>query len=381
MVDISKIKIDGITQEEVNQFSPILVKFFDSYSQKPTEADFQEWLSGELKNSIANKSDSEVQIITEQIIQGVDNFSDNLQSLNKACDVGQGKECWLADTLAEFAEKNNVDVQTYGKHLTDIYQALNDGNQAVMNAIDSNCGTIKFNFDDVVDEKIISKNEWNPMNTAALAMDISKQASVSGYANTALGTGLNLALKAIEGEEITNPVVIAKAISSGKDDEIKKVAAGALKVAIDKNIFPIIPKDIPVNTISAISSLGIENTKILSYLGIGRITSLQALDLTARNYVALVSGLGCEKIGATIGASIFSFVPVFGTAVGGVIGGLVGRMAGNKVAETVKKGVEKVKSVAVSVAKKTWSVVKSTVKSVGSVARSIGRAVCSFFGF
>lgn len=381
MVDISKIKIEGITQEEVSKFTPVLRNFIESYASNREELTFDEWLLVELQKNFPTKSNSEVQVITDQIIQGVENFSDNLKSLDKAREAGQVKASWLADTLAEFAEKNNVDVQTYGKHLSDIYQALNDGNQAVMNAIDSNGGTIKFNFDDVIDAKIISQNEWNPLSTAALAINLGKQAEVSGFANTALSTGLNLALQAVEGEKITNPAVIAKAISSGKDDEIKKVAAGALKVAIDKNIFPTIPKDISVNTLSAISSLGIENTKILSYLGIGRITSLQALDLTARNYVALVSGLGCEKIGATIGASMFSFVPVIGTAIGGVIGGLVGRMAGNKVAETVQKGVEKVKSVAVSVAKKTWSVVKSAVKSFGSTVRSVGRAICSFLGF
>ena len=144
---------------------------------------------------------------------------------------------------------------------------------------------------------------------------------------------------------------------------------------------PNVPKTVSANTIANISALGIENVKILYSLGIGAISPLQAIDLTARNYVALVAGISFEKIGAGLGASMFSFIPVFGTAFGGIVGGLVGRIAGNKVAQTVHKGITKVASVAVSVAKQTWNAISYGVKSVARGIRSIGRAIASFLGF
>lgn len=376
------ISIDGFDDRSVKEFATILNQFLIAYTKKSSEVDFEEWLNHELHNYLDDKSDDDIKLLTSQIVQGVDSFSSNLQSLKSAIERGNSKEDWLIHNLKSFATQKNLDLPTFGNHLIGIYCALYGNNQAIVNALQSGSdGIIKIAPDNVLDDTIISDNQWNNLNTSALIIDIAKQTSFNDLANNALSTGINLALKSAETKNSSGLAVISKALTSGNDDEIKKTAATALNVAVQHGIFSTIPKDIPVNVLSGISAMGIENTKIFYHAGTGQFSALQAIDLTARNYVALVSGFSCEKIGASIGASVLSFIPVVGTTVGGIVGGLVGRLAGNKITQTIKRGVAKVKSFAVSVAKSTWHNITSSVKAVGRGIKSIGRAIASFFGF
>ena len=376
------VSIDGFDEKSVQKFAPILRQFLIAYTEKSTEINFEDWLNRELHSHLNDKSDVDIKLLTSQIVQGVDSFSDNLQALNSAIESGVSKEDWLIHNLKAVATQNNLEPHDFANHLTQIYHALHDTNQAIVDALQSNSGgIIKLNADSVLADKIIPDNQWNNLNTSALVVDIAKQTSFNDLANNALSTGINLALNSTEAENNSNLVAISKALLSGNDDEIKKTASAALNVAINRGIFPSVPKDIPANVFSSISAMGIENAKIFYHAGTGQLSPLQAIDLTARNYVALVSGFSCEKIGASIGASVLSFIPVVGTTVGGIVGGLVGRFAGNKITQTIKRGVAKVKSVAVSVAKSTWYTITSSVKAIGRGIKSVGRAIASFFGF
>ena len=376
------ISIDGFDETSIKQFTPILNQFLTAYTEKSPEINFEDWLNRELRNHLDNKSDADIKLLTSQIVQGVDSFSDNLQSLNSAIESGFSKEDWLIHNLKAVAIQNNLEPHDFGNHLIQIYHALHDTNLAIVDALQSNSGgIIKLNADNVLDDNIIPDNHWNNINTSALVVDIAKQTAFNDLANNALSTGINLALNPAEVESASNLVAISKSLLSSNDDEIKKTASAALNVAIHRGIFPAVSKDIPANVFSSISAMGIENAKIFYHAGTGQLSPLQAIDLTARNYVALVSGFSCEKIGASIGASVLSFIPVVGTTVGGIVGGLVGRFAGNKITQTIKRGVAKVKSVAVSVAKSTWHTITSSVKAIGRSIKSVGRAIASFFGF
>lgn len=375
------IQVEGFNRDNVKEFAPIIKEFFSSYSEKPAEESFEEWLEKELGNHLTDKSDSDIRSLITEIINGVDSFNSNLQCLNSAIDSGITKEAWLVEQLRIVADKNNVAIDTFGTHLEQINQALTENNRSIIEVLNSNGGIIKVNFDESVKLERVDSIQWNELKTSALTISIAKQASLNSVGSTALSTGLNLALDSDENVAISNAEFISRALLSDKDDEIKKTTAAALSVAVNRGLFPVVPESVTGSTIANISALGIENTKILYSLGSGNISALKAIDFTARNYVALVSGLSCEKIGAGIGASLFSFVPVIGTTVGGIVGGFVGRIAGNKITQGIKKGIAKVTSVAVSVAKSTWRAVSSTVKSVGREIRSVGRAIATFFGF
>ncbi len=374
------VKIEGITEDDVNKLRPVVQQFLTSYAEKPADVQLETWLENELKTSLADRTEKEISKLSHELIEGVKIFQENAQSLERACNNGQTKEEWLKDRLQAVAKEKVVDMQEYGKYLSLLNQAMTDSNQAMMEAIQSKGGTIKLDGASHMLE-MPSNIEWNPYNTAALALNIGKHASLAGIGGAALSTGFKLGMKAARGEDIKGADVISAALLSGNDQEIKSAAAGALQVGIDRGFIPLLPKNLPASSVSNIACLGIENARTFALLADGKISTIQALENVARGSVATVSGLSCEGIGATIGASLLSFVPVVGTTVGGIVGGLVGRMAGSKIGQAIHKGIEKIKPVAVSVAKTTWNAVKSTAKAVGGFVKSAARKIASFLGF
>ena len=376
------IIVEGITAKEVNQFAPILQSFMQSYANKPDDVKIEDWLTAELQNHLADKSAEEIQSITADIVQGVDSFTNNLQALNEACDNGTTKEIWFADQLKLAYENGDVDTQTFGQHLFQMQLSLFNSNKSIIEAMQTKDGTVvaqPYEYED------INKIQVDKLGISNLSQLIAKQSSLSGVANATLDYGINLALSADHVKQIENAEIVYNALTSGKDEDIKKAASAALVVAQEKGIVPPLPDNIPqylqTRTLAGITSLGIENTKIFSSFAGGSISSLKALECLSRNTISLFASISCEKIGATVGASLFSFVPVVGTTIGAIAGGLVGRMVDNKIAQTVKKGVEKIASTAKAVVKTAWNTVTSTVKSAVSTIKSVGRSVAGFFGF
>ena len=374
------VHIDGLNQNTVQQFSPIVAKFLEDYSMKPKDVAFDIWLTEELEHHLSEESLSESKSVTTDLIAGVDSFNHDLQTLDSTIANGQTKEAWFAKQIQTAASDAEVDTQALGRHLYQIEQTLLANNNAVMDAINSTAGgTIQIQSIALNDAEC--PTQWNAFTISALAFQTAKQAEITGLGNTALSIGLKLSLKYVTEEQSNYSDHISKTLTVANDDEIKKTAAAALKVAIERGIFPTLPKKIPNRSIGYISSFGIEQSKILHSLGAGQISSLTAVDLTARNYVAIIAGFSCQKVGASLGAAMFSCIPVVGTAVGGIVGGVVGHIVDSQISKTVKKGIAKIKPVVVSVAKSAWRVVTSSVKAIGNGIKSVGRAIAKFFGF
>ncbi|MBO4780389.1 MAG: hypothetical protein J5497_07120 [Selenomonadaceae bacterium] len=374
--------ISGIDSESVKQLAPIVQTFLESYSNKPSELPTDDWLRQELRRHLELKTSEEIVHIAEGISQEVKEFSSNLISLNEACEDGETKEAWFAHKLIAFARESNIDTQIFGKHLYEIDKALFVGNELIIRALQSDkSGILELNSKSVINALNIPFNSLYNSNTA---LNIAKQASVTGVANSALGYGLNLAFTAEDIEGLKKAPIIAKAFYSNDDDDIKKVASAALVVAYEKKLLPPIPSELStqasVRTLTGITSFGIENVKIFSRLSAGNISSLNALECFARNSITLFTGISCEKIGTGIGASLFSFIPVVGTTVGAVAGGPVGCMIDSEIVNTIKNGVKKIHPIAKAVATATWQTVKSVVSTASNAITSFGKAIGSFFG-
>ena len=376
-----EVTIAGFTEADVQKMMPIVRQFLSSYAEKPKETSMLDWLGSELKKSLEEKSPEEIMELSAGIIRGVEKFTQNLSDLNTACDNGQTKENWLRENLKAAAEEKGLSVEEYGGYLANVNRAISDSNQAMMDAIESKGGTISLDIDATREEVPAPAEGWNQYNTAALALAIGKQASLSGIGGAALTTGFNLAFRAAKGEPISGASVIEAALASGSDEEVKEAAAGALKVGIERGYVPFLPKNISAGAVANIACIGVENMKVFSQYSRGEINGVQALERMARNAVATVTGLSCEGMGTAIGATLFSFVPVVGTTVGGIIGGLVGRLASTKIGQAVQAGIQKIRPVAVQVAKTTWNTVKNVASKAWNAVKSAGRAIASFFGF
>ena len=372
----SQIKIKGFGEEEVKKIAPVVQDFVLSYAEKPDEVSDSQWLQDKLSQKLQDKTQEEISKISQELLDGVADFDDNLKSLNNACSEGKTKEEWLADKFQNVLA--NKGMSEYGDKLAEIYRIVDGSNQAMMNALEKERGTIDITPNA---EPFINTDGWNRYNTRELAIDIGKQAALSGIGNAAMSTGIQLAEKVANGESISTSEVVKTAFVTGRDTGLKVAATGALKVGVEKGLIPAFAVDTSNKLLATTASSGIENARTLLKVATGNISTVQALEQLSRTSVVSVAGLSLVKTGATLGASIGSVVPVVGSTIGAAIGGVVGYVAETKIGNAITTGVKKIKSVAVSVAKSTWNTVKSTVKSVGRAIASVGRSIASFFGF
>ncbi|MBE6105024.1 hypothetical protein [Anaerovibrio lipolyticus] len=235
----------------------------------------------------------------------------------------------------------------------------------------------------VQEKGTIVGQDWNSFTNRQLAINISKQAAVTGMGAAALGTGFHLAYKVFNGEEIKGSEVVQTAIVTGADAGVKAATAGALKVGAEKGLIPLLTKGTPLGLITNIACVGIENAKVMFKLAKGEITGLQAADLMGRTTTSMVGGLTAAGFGMGKGTAIgLALGGPIGAAIGGFVGGTVSYMAGSAVGDLVYSGVKKVGSVAKSCASAAWSGIKSVgsgiFSGVGSVVSGVGNAISSF---
>ena len=256
------IIVAGIDSENVEQLAPIMQTFLESYTNKPSELQTDDWLCQELQKHLETKSSEEISLITEEISKGVKEFSTNLDSLNKACENGGTKEAWFAHKLIAFARESNIDEQIFGRHLYEMDKVLSVSNELIIKALQAD-------KDSILEPKSViemSNIPFNRLYNSNVALSIAKQASITGIANSALDYGLNLAFTAENIKSLKNAHIIAKAFYSNNDEDIKRAASAALVVAYEKKLLPPIPGDLSaqasIRTLTGITSFGFENVGV-----------------------------------------------------------------------------------------------------------------------
>lgn len=216
--------------------------------------------------------------------------------------------------------------------------------------------------------------DWSEYAAKDLAKGIAGEVGKSCLMGAAVGAGMNVLSKVVQGEPIDGEEVIETAIASGADFGVKTAVAGGLKVAAEKEIISVIPKGTPAGTLANIAFVAVENVKILGKVATGELIIKEGVDKMQQTTAACVAGLAASTKGAALGVAVGSVLGPIGSAVGGFVGGCVGYMAGSKVGETVVKGFQKVRDTA-------KSFVKSTVSKVGSAVGGFVRGVAGLFGF
>ena len=222
----------------------------------------------------------------------------------------------------------------------------------------------------VQQKELLPKMDWNSYQPRELALNIGKQAGQAGIQAALIGAGIHLAKKAFDGEKIEADEVVKTALETGSDTSVKLAAGGALKVAAEKGVLPILSPGIPGGTIAKIACVAVENVKIFMEVAKGEMTMSEALEHMGRTSVAMYAGLSAGGVGAGIGAMALSFIPVVGPIVGGIVGGIAGYTAGSKVGEFVFNGVKKVAGKVKEKLKSGAETIKSAV--IGLKERILG---------
>lgn len=183
---------------------------------------------------------------------------------------------------------------------------------------------------------------WNEYALKDLAKGIGKQAGYAALQGAVIGSGIEVAQKLYNGEEIEADEVIQKAVESGADLGVKAAAAGALKVGVEKEIIKIIPKGTPASTFANIAHVAVENLKIFGKVATGELSVHEGIEKMEETTISAAAGLIAMAEGTAVGAAAGAIFGPFGSAIGGFIGGSIGYMTGSKAGENAVKGFRKV---------------------------------------
>lgn len=232
------------------------------------------------------------------------------------------------------------------------------------------------------EDGVLPTMDYSHFKTKDLAMSIGKNAGAMALQSAAVTTGLTIANKVFNGEEIEADEMVEIAIKSGADTGVKTVTAGTMQVAIRKGIIKFIPKSTPAGVIANIACVGIENIKIIYRIATGQLSITKGLDQMGRTTTSMVAGLWGMAKGTGIGAAMTAWIPVIGPVLAvatGFIGGMVGYFCGSKVGDTIYNTGKKVANAAKTVAKAAWNGIKSAGRAIGEGIKSVARGIVGLF--
>ncbi|MCD8105013.1 MAG: hypothetical protein LUF35_08450 [Lachnospiraceae bacterium] len=109
-----------ITEKEAYTLKELFKRNLQSYKEKEPSVSDQEWLAKMFHREIPDITEEEAQMDSEEIVEAIHTFDENLTSVNKASEQGVSKESWLADRIQDASV--GMAVQEYGARL----QALDD---------------------------------------------------------------------------------------------------------------------------------------------------------------------------------------------------------------------------------------------------------------
>lgn len=133
----------AISEKDAAALQPVMERFMRSYANKHAGMTDGEWLCRQLAEELPDRSLEDIQQMSREILDNVQEFDANLASVHKACEQGQMKEEWFRDKMQEAAIGMNV--SQYGEYLSGIDQALAKGNMDLMQAVCTKSGAVSMN--------------------------------------------------------------------------------------------------------------------------------------------------------------------------------------------------------------------------------------------
>ena len=349
----------------------ILQEFLLSYLSRDEKISDEQWLQDELSKFLPKNSSKEIEEIAKKILDGVKEVDGFISDVQNSADESCNPETWFYKKLMEQLQGGNFhdSLQEKDLMLRDINRWLMKESQAAANFRNFNSGDYlqtldsKSNFAEKKEAAIIATPQKNVfvtkdvlrqnlvksmltqyqktlrtdlgnMNFASrdfndIAFNLSKNAALNGVGGIALTTGMSLILRgslgAMERREIMKLLM-----NTGANTGLRTAVAGALKVGAERGIFPILTRTTPAMTLTALSCLGIENSKIIYKYARGEMNGWEALDNAGRISTSTIYALGFGVKGAALGAATFAVIPLAGPFIGGIIGGVVGNILGDK---------------------------------------------------
>jgi hypothetical protein len=320
----------------------VMGDFIGSYAERDKNVDFSNWLAERLQSEMPSMPEDASRRLSGEIIEAVAEYDRTLSDLDEAVDSGRSKEEWLAERMLEAG--TGMPLSEAGGVLRQINNDLNASNTLLMQEIGdaSEGGAI------VVDAELV---EWNEYSVKSKALEIGRQALMSGLGAAAMTVKANM-----ESGDISDiSGTVGRALRDGVEaasGEVKAVVAGAIKTAAEKGLTDMLPADTPVETICDMAGAAVESASALFDAATGKSTMTEALDKAGRASIAAVCRFGAETLKGSLAA-----IPVVGPLVVRFAGGLLDHMESPKFSENVYTVVREA-------AVATWEGIKQTGRSI-----------------
>lgn len=131
-----------IVEEECDALKPIINDFMQTYTQNPN-VPVENWLAAKIKEYLPEKSDEEINKITDEIITATKVNEEKAESLNEATKSGRSKESWFASEMKQVTSA--MSVQEASKYLHELDSAINTANESLYRTITTQAGNISQN--------------------------------------------------------------------------------------------------------------------------------------------------------------------------------------------------------------------------------------------
>jgi len=132
----------AIVESDCKALKPILEDFIKSYVEnqdKPTE----EWLKAKLAEQMPEKSNEELQKVTNEIIETLKITEEKRASLEQAVKNGRSKESWFASEVNKATSA--MSTQETAKYLAGLDSALQQANESLYHTITTQAGVVSQN--------------------------------------------------------------------------------------------------------------------------------------------------------------------------------------------------------------------------------------------
>ena len=151
--DESKSEFVGMGEKEAKALQPVVQRFMESYAKKEATLSDEQWLNEQMAKELPEKTTTEIQTMSRDILTEVATFDRNMASINAACDAGQSREDWFQEQVQ--AASVGVGVNDYGNYLANIDRTLYQANTQMMRAVTTNAGEVSqcFNLDGFIAEQ------------------------------------------------------------------------------------------------------------------------------------------------------------------------------------------------------------------------------------
>lgn len=366
--DIPKTTLNGFGTKEIESFVPIAADLLSSYLNKSAETTTLDWLKNNMTKYLPDTAAKIIDEISDEVIDCVDEFNNNMRSLEENSRQGRTNEQWMQSQLRELPNK---DMHETGEYLSQVERALAAGNQTVEKAM-------KTSQPLTIDAEPVQKNEpvstdtnWNKFALNNVISNIAGQATVAGLNGAMLTSGADMILKATEKLSVTKKDIAEADLSGSLDTGLKVASTAALKIAADMGKIPLLKKT-PIGTIANIACWGVESVKAITNFASGKKNAMQTVDHLGKAAISAVTGL----VKKGVDMAVWSKIPVIGPYIGMTTGTAVGDTASKKIGELLQVGLKKIRPIAATALETTKKAITATVDTV----KNVGKKVSAFFG-